>query len=373
MVASAMTTESTSEPDKAAGARPHPPHESAALVARFGALGDMVMLTPALKVLAGLYGRPTELVTSLPVTGALYRGFDFVGRTYRLRSKRTPYALEPSQWRFVRELRARVRSGHVDSAISFSVVPRVTNLLVRGGLDAQAIVTPTELSRGEREHDVDYGRRLVEELAKRTGKEHRLPKAPWPLPRLHVDDGERSAVRLWLEGLGWSDQPIVLVHTQSRSKRRGRWPMGRWIAWMEAIASRLPEAWILLTGGPAERPAVAEIARAAAHVGARSIAGETGLRQLIALSSLAHSMVSLDTGVAHIAAAVGCPLAVLFGSNHPDCSRPLPLHPAAVQEVTAIPNEAWPATRASWAAEHSVEDIAVEAVIDAWSALPVAR
>lgn len=332
----------------------------------------MVMLTPALRVLAGLYGRPTALVTSLPVTGALYQGLEFVGATDRLRSKRTPYVLEPSQWRFVHALRARIRGGDVDSAISFSVVPRVTRLLLRGGLAAPSVVTPADLPRGEREHDVDYGRRLIEELAGRTGRESQLPSGPWPLPRLHVDDTERSAARLWLRGLGWSDEPLVLIHTQSRSKRRGRWPEKHWVGLMAAVVARYPDAWILLTGGSSERALVAELARAGAHLGARSVAGETGLRQLIALSAVADSMISLDTGVAHIAAAVGCPLAVLFGSNHPECSRPLPSSPGAVREITAFSPQAWPTTRADWAARHTIEDITVDAVVEAWASLPPA-
>ncbi|MDE2449762.1 MAG: lipopolysaccharide heptosyltransferase family protein, partial [Gammaproteobacteria bacterium] len=39
------------------------------------------------------------------------------------------------------------------------------------------------------------------------------------------------------------------------------------------------------------------------------------LRQLFALCAASHSMISVDTGPAHAAAAVGLPLVVLFGAE----------------------------------------------------------
>ncbi|MEW5297215.1 MAG: hypothetical protein WDW36_000439 [Sanguina aurantia] len=47
------------------------------------------------------------------------------------------------------------------------------------------------------------------------------------------------------------------------------------------------------------------------------------LGRLKALLEIAHSMISVDTGPAHLAAAMGCPLVVLFGE------RALPSMPAA--------------------------------------------
>ena len=38
------------------------------------------------------------------------------------------------------------------------------------------------------------------------------------------------------------------------------------------------------------------------------------LQRLVALSALAHSMISVDTGPAHIAGAMDCPLVVLYGN-----------------------------------------------------------
>ena len=63
-----------------------------------------------------------------------------------------------------------------------------------------------------------------------------------------------------------------------------------------------------------------------AHCGAGarplSLADDLPLRRLLALLSLAHSCISVDTGPAHAAAALGCPLIVLFGKASPVRFRP---------------------------------------------------
>ena len=53
------------------------------------------------------------------------------------------------------------------------------------------------------------------------------------------------------------------------------------------------------------------------------MADDLPLRRLLALLSLAHSCVSVDTGPAHIAAALNCPLVVLFGKANPARFRPV--------------------------------------------------
>src|SRR5256884_6051921 len=56
--------------------------------------------------------------------------------------------------------------------------------------------------------------------------------------------------------------------------------------------------------------------RAAARL-ANVVVASTGLRQLFALCESAHSMISVDTGPAHAAAALSLPLAVLYGAQSP--------------------------------------------------------
>ena len=54
-----------------------------------------------------------------------------------------------------------------------------------------------------------------------------------------------------------------------------------------------------------------------------SVADDLPLRRLLALLSIAHSCISVDTGPAHAAAALNCPLVVLFGKASPTRFRPV--------------------------------------------------
>jgi heptosyltransferase-2 len=50
--------------------------------------------------------------------------------------------------------------------------------------------------------------------------------------------------------------------------------------------------------------------------------GKTSLAQTAALLSSADLLVTNDTGPAHVAAAVGCPVVVIFGPTKPETTRP---------------------------------------------------
>ena len=77
------------------------------LVMRFGAMGDMVLLIPMLKVLQQRYGQPCELVSSGPWTPPLMQRVPACGPVHLLTSRRTPYFFNRSQWQLVDALRQR--------------------------------------------------------------------------------------------------------------------------------------------------------------------------------------------------------------------------------------------------------------------------
>lgn len=110
------------------------------------------------------------------------------------------------------------------------------------------------------------------------------------------------------------------------------------------------------------------LARAVSDPRVRDVAGDLPLRRLLALLALGHSLVSLDTGPAHVAAALGCPVVVLAGTADPRRNRPLGPE-NRIQVVTAWGDGEWPESGTHWFAEHSVEAIPTGAVLDAWRRL----
>ena len=106
----------------------------------------------------------------------------------------------------------------------------------------------------------------------------------------------------------------VLVHPGAAFGAK-RWPADRFAA--VAAALDAPGVPVLLTGSGAERPLAEEVARRAGLPTDRVLAGRTDLGQLCDLVAAASLVVSGDTGVAHLASALGVPSVVLFGPVDP--------------------------------------------------------
>jgi len=140
------------------------------------------------------------------------------------------------------------------------------------------------------------------------------------------------------------------------------------VALISAVLQAKPQAQVLITGSSHERSMTSELALACASPRVRSIAGETSLRRLFALLSLAHSLVSVDTGPAHAAGAIGCPLVVLFGQTDPRANRPFS-RTSPVLVVTGPPGAPELKGEAAWRRDHHMTGIAPQAVIDAWRSL----
>src|SRR5580658_2239042 len=77
------------------------------LVVRFGALGDMVILTVAIRHLHARFGQPVDIIAAGDWTGQLLKDQPGVGEVRAIGSRRRPYWLSPPQQRLVRWLRER--------------------------------------------------------------------------------------------------------------------------------------------------------------------------------------------------------------------------------------------------------------------------
>ena len=76
-------------------------------------------------------------------------------------------------------------------------------------------------------------------------------------------------------------------------------------------------AQVVLSGGPDERERALAVARRAGLAESAVLAGRTRPLELASLVAHARLLVSVDTGVAHLATAYGTPSVVLFGPTDP--------------------------------------------------------
>ena len=149
----------------------------------------------------------------------------------------------------------------------------------------------------------------------------------WPVPQLAVPAAEVAAWRL-RNGLG--DAPAVALAPGSVG------PAKRWPGYGEAarqFAEHGFDVWVV--GGPAEKALATEIV-AAGGPRVRDLTG-TDLRNGILAVAAAGVAISNDSGLMHIAAAIGTPTMGIFGPTSPYHWAPLNGLAATVQSQTPPP------------------------------------
>ncbi len=147
----------------------------------------------------------------------------------------------------------------------------------------------------------------------------RLPQpTQLPAPRLQVN---RAALATTLQRLGISppQRPLVALAPGAEYGPAKRWPVHHWSTLAQALIERGYAVWIF--GSPKD----AEITRAiAADVPETlDLGGRTTLLEALDLLSLAPLTVSNDSGLMHVAGAVGSRVIALYGSTPLGMTPPL--------------------------------------------------
>ncbi|MCI0548153.1 MAG: lipopolysaccharide heptosyltransferase II [Candidatus Rokubacteria bacterium] len=274
-------------------------------------LGDTVMALPALSSLRA--GHPDARITVLGPWAALLRG-------QGVADVLLPYPPAAGERRAVT---AHLRADPADLAL---VLPNSLGSAVaawrwgarrRIGFDTDArrgFLTDAPALPLPRRHQVDEYLLLAETAG--------APPAR-AVPRWTPAGGEAPETReveaLWTElGLPAAAPPVVGLHLGAAAGAAKQWDAERYghLARLLHGAGLTP----LLMGSPREAHA-AEIASSAAGAIASAV-GRDRPALLPALLSRLACVVSGDTGIAHLGAAVGIPTVTLFGPTDPDLTAP---------------------------------------------------
>jgi heptosyltransferase-2/heptosyltransferase-3 len=325
-------------------------------------MGDMVLLTPLIRSLSCRYGTAVDIVASGPWTVPLLQGQPGVGEIHLLRNRKLPYLLNRASQSLVATLRARgpTPTWYCDTD------NRCLPLLRRAGIADEHVVKIRDVPLLDSEHVVDYWQRFAR-LTPEQGSEGVLADAVDTNPTLEVPVAERAALDAWLAARGLSDRPVLLLQPGNKRTMRGGlrrrpsntkwWPESRWAALVQELAELHPEAAILLMGVAREQGLNDEIMALAGVRNVHNVACDLPIPRMLALMERAVAMVSVDTGPAHAAAAVGCPVVVLFGTADP--RRLCPRGRGPVLHLAGVKDRA-----------PSILGITVDQVIAAWERLP---
>ena len=355
------------------------------LAVRCGAFGDMVLLTALIRVLHARFHSPVDIVTSGPWSEPLLRGQPGVGEIWSLRSRKTPYWLSPDQRRVVRRLRDR----GVGPTWYCDAGDAARSLLERAGIPVEFIVDVRDHSLQSGEHAAEQWRRLAQVTpvataapsgAAATAAGATCARAPTaelrgagltavaPGCHLEVSERQRTDLEVWLRARGLSATPLILIQAgNKRTMRRGLrrlavnnkyWPNERWAEVLRHVRRQHPEHAIVLLGTGPEYALNQEVADLADIARIYNAADDLPIPRLVALLERAAGLITVDSGPAHAAAAVGCPLVVLFGKALPSLYRPWGTAGADVKVLCG-----------RIAGEPDMLGIESRSVIEAWSGL----
>ena len=160
--------------------------------------------------------------------------------------------------------------------------------------------------------------RLVERYAALAQPRGEALRRPVPEPRLQVDEAARAAT---LAKLGLSaDRPAAAFAPGAEYGPAKRWPPRHFAALARTLSARGWQVWLL--GSAKDATATREIACAAPDA-CVDLAGRTTLDEAIDLLASAARVVTNDSGLMHVAAALDRPMAAIFGSSSPAFTPPL--------------------------------------------------
>jgi heptosyltransferase-2 len=150
-----------------------------------------------------------------------------------------------------------------------------------------------------------------------------LGASPEPLPpQLVVTPDEIEAVKTKF-GLNVNGRPIFGLNPGAEYGPAKRWPVEKFIFAAQQIQQRTSCTWILF-GSQADVAIASRIESAMPSPPSAiwNLAGKTGLRELMALLKLCRVLLTNDSGPMHVAAALGTPVVVPFGSTSPELTGP---------------------------------------------------
>ena len=141
------------------------------------------------------------------------------------------------------------------------------------------------------------------------------PDVPRPALRVDSENRDRLVRELGLQ----EERPVVALAPGAAYGPSKRWPAERFARLAERVAGRGAAVWVLGTA------ADASVGEAIVHGirGARNLCGSTTLTDAVDVLSLADAVVANDSGLMHVAAAVGSPVVAIFGPTAPTFAPPL--------------------------------------------------
>jgi len=222
-----------------------------------------------------------------------------------------------ARWRLGRALRGRSYDQAIVLPNTFksALIPFFAGIPLRAGFVGESRYGLLNLL-----HKLDARRLplMAERYAQLAEKPGVPPARPLPEVRLRID---QANLLVTLSRLGLSRaKPVAAFCPGAEYGPSKRWPVRHFAALARKLGAQGCAVWLF--GSEKDRNIGEEIV-GLSEGAAVNLCGRTDLAGAIDLLSLAEVVVSNDSGLMHVAAAVGRPVVALYGSSSPEHTPPL--------------------------------------------------
>ena len=297
------------------------------LVVRFGVLEDMVLLTPLLRLLHRRHGQPCRVMGSGSWLEPLLDGHPDVQAVLTIANLERPYWLDATQREAARCL--RMQPPGAVYVCDDSATAGVRRLLRRAGvLEDQCRFADPDCPLRAGEHWIDRWRRFAEMTPPAFAPSAFRADACGPSdPYLVLNASDREDLAEWLVRRGLAQAKVIVMQPErDRARNRGHdgasgdaggWHPAKWLALIQALLTDPGDFTVVVCG------ALTHLGSVGGSRGVQAVGDDLPLRRFMALCEYATAMISIDSGRAQVAAALGCPLIVLCGARPPSlwCPR----------------------------------------------------
>ncbi|MYA70279.1 lipopolysaccharide heptosyltransferase II [Candidatus Poribacteria bacterium] len=277
-----------------------------------GWIGDMVLLTPALRALKNAYPESNLSLLLRPLVADLMATHPYVDTCIVDPKNRGRY-------RSLTGLVRRIHGAAFDAAVVLhptslrnALLPFLARVPIRVGtnVSGRGMLLTASCEDDTSVHEVHRYLRVLRLLT--------IDGSPDFLEFWHTD-ADRDAIQDLLHAEGVSSTDRLIAFNLGTTWRTKRWAIANFVEVIDRIARRTPDTSVVLTGSLAETELAAALP---ASLPAINLVGKTSILQLGALLERCEICLTCDSGSMHIAAAVGTPTIALFGPTDPVRHKP---------------------------------------------------
>ena len=288
-------------------------------------IGDAVMTQPLLAALKSQYPASTIDVLASTWVAPIYRACSEVNHVIEAN-----FQHKQLQWGLRKQLANDLRlRGYqacfiLPNSLKSALIPWIANIPFRIGYRGElrfgliniALNNPSKINRPPMvEHYLALSQLLSDEetLAAKT-----------LTPKLNVSSSAKQSIDKKLSDANIDSKSVFIFCPGAEYGPTKRWPASHFAELANHLAQQLPNANIILLGSKSDH----ELAKAILQQSQDSVkihnwCGNTSLDEAIALIGMAKAVVSNDSGLMHIAAALKTPQIAIFGSSDPAHTPPL--------------------------------------------------